>query len=518
MASAHMLMSSPPGLRFKDNPNVGSLADYNMVAPLNADGSNFPCKGYQSDLGTPAGKSVADWAAGSSQSFTITGGASHMGGSCQAALSYDKGKTFTVIHSFIGDCPTGGSFKFAVPSDAPAGAALFAWTWFNNVGNREMYMNCASITITGSSGVKRAAKRAGTSFTSRPSLFVANLGNGCTTKETTDVKFPDPGPDVTNVSKSPGDVVGTCKAVNGIGGGSAANPAGAAPSAPGAPSSGTASASLPGGVFATAASSASAPSGTASGALPLASDGSCGGNFGCQGSPHGGCCSKFGFCGKSDAHCGAGCQSAFGTCATNGQSTGSSPALKISTDQTCGPTTTNTCQGSTFGNCCSKFGYCGSTSEFCGTGCQAGFGACGLSSGSASAALSSGSVSAAVSSGSASAAIVQVSQDSNPASTYFVTVTYHRTLTKTVTDPSTSTGFNSPTSTAPAATTVRKTLYSHKSLINPTANTNTGKASQGFVGVTQATNMPSFTTIITKSPASGVQIIPITTKPHKFRR
>ncbi|KAK2609422.1 hypothetical protein N8I77_002919 [Diaporthe amygdali] len=56
------------------------------------------------------------------------------------------------------------------------------------------------------------------------------------------------------------------------------------------------------------------------------------------------------------------------------QSTGTDN--KVSTDGNCGGTTAQTCQGSTFGNCCSQYGYCGSTSVYCGTGCQSSFGTC----------------------------------------------------------------------------------------------------------------------------------------------
>tara|TARA_R110002060_G_scaffold60462_4_gene70108 strand:+ start:2737 stop:3030 length:294 start_codon:yes stop_codon:yes gene_type:complete len=90
------------------------------------------------------------WDAGSEYNFTITGAieaptnpAFHNGGSCQAALSYDEGKTWKVIHSYQGACPTstGGSFKFNVPSDAKAGAAVFAWLWWNHTG---MYQSNSS--------------------------------------------------------------------------------------------------------------------------------------------------------------------------------------------------------------------------------------------------------------------------------------------------------------------------------------------------------------------------------------
>jgi hypothetical protein len=403
-AFAHMEMSYPPPLRSKFNTNVASGAiDYNMVAPLSGDGSNFPCKGYLSDLGTPAGKSVDTWAAGSSHNFTIVGGASHGGGSCQASLSYDQGKTFTVIHSYIGNCPLTANFNFNVPSDAPAGDALFVWTWYNKIGNREIYMNCASVTIGGTKKSKRtaAARRASTPFSSRPSIFVANLANGCTTIETQDVIFPDPGPDVdrADTTTTPGGFTGTCAAVKGVEGGSSGSaPAAGASGGSGGASSAAAAASpsseagpSQGGVFATTASPLSTatasvvqpatPTGVSTGALQLSPDGTCGGNFGCSGSPLGSCCSQFGFCGKTDAYCGTGCQSAFGTCgtsaATNPGNSSASTSLQVSTDKTCGSGTSNTCQGSTFGSCCSQFGYCGSTSDYCGTGCQAGFGACG---------------------------------------------------------------------------------------------------------------------------------------------
>lgn len=75
-----------------------------------------------------------------------------------------------------------------------------------------MFMNCASVTITSGSKGNKTKK-----FSSQPSIFVANLQNGCTTIETTNVSFPNPGPDVTDVSTHPGGVISTCKAVAGIG-------------------------------------------------------------------------------------------------------------------------------------------------------------------------------------------------------------------------------------------------------------------------------------------------------------
>ncbi|KAM0237984.1 hypothetical protein ACHAPO_003860 [Fusarium lateritium] len=231
LAQAHMEMISPAPFKSKENPHAGSDVDYSMTAPLEASGGNFPCKGYHSLFGTEAGASVADWEAGSQQTMKITGGANHGGGSCQASLSFDKGESWQVIHSFIGNCPAAGtsSFDFKVPSDAPSGEAIFAWSWFNQIGNREMYMNCAAVTIKG--GSKRAS-----AMSNRPAMFVANVGNGCTTEESSDLEFPEPGPDVSNDSQKTAGPQGSCaKAGSGGGSGSGSGSGsgdGAAPSAP----------------------------------------------------------------------------------------------------------------------------------------------------------------------------------------------------------------------------------------------------------------------------------------------
>ncbi|KAH6985291.1 hypothetical protein EDB80DRAFT_823249 [Ilyonectria destructans] len=196
LAQAHMEMTFPAPFNSKYNPFAASGSiDYSMTAPLDASGSNFPCKGYHSLLSTAEGAATATFAAGGTYNMTIAGGAFHNGGSCQTSLSFDKGKTWKVIHSYIGNCPlqAGGSFDFTVPSDTPAGEALFAWTWFNKTGKREMYMNCAAVEITGSS-----AKRA-SALSSLPDMFVANVGsagNGCAVTKEDDVMFPDPGEEV----------------------------------------------------------------------------------------------------------------------------------------------------------------------------------------------------------------------------------------------------------------------------------------------------------------------------------
>ncbi|OBT48428.1 hypothetical protein VE00_01427 [Pseudogymnoascus sp. WSF 3629] len=199
-----MELLNPPPLRSKYNKFTSNI-DYSMTSPLGTN-NDYPCKGYLPDLGTPQGASVATWVAGSSQQFTVVGSITHKGGSCQASLSTDGGITFTVIHSYIGNCPLVSDFPFTVPSDTPTGPAVFSWTWFNTVGNREMYMNCASVTISAGSG----SGPVDISFSSRPDAFVANVGKGCSTLESIDLEFPDPGPDITVNSWGTTPPIGSC--------------------------------------------------------------------------------------------------------------------------------------------------------------------------------------------------------------------------------------------------------------------------------------------------------------------
>ncbi|KAK4187006.1 hypothetical protein QBC35DRAFT_474936 [Podospora australis] len=225
--SAHMAMANPAPLKSVKNPNVDpGSADFNINSPIS---SWTPCKypDLASLLASPGGAPVATWAAGSSQSFTIEGGAPHGGGSCQASLSLDGGKSFTVIHSYEGGCPGQGSssFNFKVPSDVPATKqALFAWSWFNHIGNREMYMNCAVVDITSGSGSGGKVP-----FSQRPQIFKANVGNGCRTVDSADLRFPNPGPDLdSNDASVPptgtcGDDTGASRPAPGSGTGNGGN-------------------------------------------------------------------------------------------------------------------------------------------------------------------------------------------------------------------------------------------------------------------------------------------------------
>jgi hypothetical protein len=221
-AAAHMIMASPvpfggPGSKGPNN------------SPLDPSGSDYPCK----FPGAPSsGGPMNQFKVGDEQTLSFSGSATHNGGSCQLAVTLDKIPTknskFKVIHSIEGGCPgvSGPStFKFPVPSELPNGEATFAWTWFNKIGNREMYMNCAPITVSGGASDN-------TGFDSLPDMELANIavgtGASCKTPESSDYTFKNPGKSVQRIGVGPFKEL--CGGAASAGGGGAAAPGGAQPS------------------------------------------------------------------------------------------------------------------------------------------------------------------------------------------------------------------------------------------------------------------------------------------------
>ncbi|KAG0030006.1 hypothetical protein BGZ81_003160 [Podila clonocystis] len=137
-------------------PSKGQSIDYDLNSPIGTSGGkNRPlCKNT-----VPSEKRTV-YKAGQSISTTYTIGASHGGGHCQWALSYDGGKTWAVLKTVLRDClkgtSNGGSYSVSVPipAGAPSGKATFMWLWNNAIGNRELYSNCADIEIQGKAGGK----------------------------------------------------------------------------------------------------------------------------------------------------------------------------------------------------------------------------------------------------------------------------------------------------------------------------------------------------------------------------
>ncbi|KAJ3081484.1 hypothetical protein HK102_002315 [Quaeritorhiza haematococci] len=150
-------------------PGVNAPFDFDHLrSPLAPEaGRPFPCQGKS------VKSNIVSLRAGQELPVTIEGGAPHGGGHCQFALSYDNGVTWVVLRTVLDDClkpeaPNNGlQWSVPIPSDAPnADEALFAWTWINRIGNREYYMNCVDVSISGGSN--------GGSLTG-PRLLVANL-------------------------------------------------------------------------------------------------------------------------------------------------------------------------------------------------------------------------------------------------------------------------------------------------------------------------------------------------------
>ncbi|CAD0025840.1 unnamed protein product [Aureobasidium pullulans] len=220
-ANAHLFISSP-------KPIAGTA----LKDPLAMDGSNFPCHGV-----TLPGSGGQNMAVGSDQklAFDLGNGdnwAVHGGGSCQLSITYEtdpqkvkQASAWKVIYSIEGGCPTNSlanlngnytgplgnytnavacdddpysnnfdcvnSFDFKIPEGVKNGQATLAWTWFNTVGNREIYMNCVAVDITGGSD--------DSTMSDFPNIYLANMGPtyGGSTVEDQNVKFPEPGKYVT---------------------------------------------------------------------------------------------------------------------------------------------------------------------------------------------------------------------------------------------------------------------------------------------------------------------------------
>jgi len=184
--SSHLIMQHPVPF------GVDSLDN----SPLqDAFPGNYPCKQRPGvyDIST-----MNKMAVGAPQELSFKGEASHGGGTCQIAVSLDPepspNSTFKIIQVFEGGCPvkSGGNtgtdqYTFTIPKGFPNGIATMAWFWNNKVGNREAYMNCAPITVTGGSD--------GTDYyDSLPNLFLANLPSSeCKAPESSAVIIPNPG-------------------------------------------------------------------------------------------------------------------------------------------------------------------------------------------------------------------------------------------------------------------------------------------------------------------------------------
>ncbi|CAM1501213.1 Fc.00g103750.m01.CDS01 [Cosmosporella sp. VM-42] len=209
LSSTHVIMIEP-------HPYNLDTAPLLQTWPLSAD-LPFPCQGrYQH------AEQVTTVTAGKTQTVKFWGSAMHGGGSCQFSVAYGKEPPqspdkWHTIYSILGGCPAEAAgniptleldpagrengpqcgndidkecvreFNVPIPKDMKNGPATFAWTWFNKIGNREMYMVCAPIIVTGGTDDS-------TFVDSLPEVFRANIPGECETGPSGSViGFPDPG-------------------------------------------------------------------------------------------------------------------------------------------------------------------------------------------------------------------------------------------------------------------------------------------------------------------------------------
>ncbi|KAJ9071932.1 hypothetical protein DSO57_1032350 [Entomophthora muscae] len=147
LVAAHMEMMNPviPKSQF-DESLAWFKKDYTNVFPVgNQYYQDLPFCHHSLER-----VSVNEVEAGGTLMTEFAGEADHEGGHCEFSLSYG-GDDFVVIHTIIADCLANGvrSYEIEIPESAPAGTATLSWTWYNKIGEREMYMNCAKLKISG---------------------------------------------------------------------------------------------------------------------------------------------------------------------------------------------------------------------------------------------------------------------------------------------------------------------------------------------------------------------------------
>ncbi|CAK4034606.1 Hypothetical predicted protein [Lecanosticta acicola] len=190
LSLGHMKLNHPV-------PFGGSTLSLSPLANVKpgTQGSDFPC---QQRPGVYHIDEMNDMKVGEPQLLNLTGTASHGGGTCLISVSLDLEpdykSTWKVIQIFEGGCPTESNgntgthpFAFTIPEKFPNGRATLSWTWYNRIGDREIYQNCAPIDITGGADNKDY-------YDQLPNLYLINLPTSeCSSVEMSDLEIPFPG-------------------------------------------------------------------------------------------------------------------------------------------------------------------------------------------------------------------------------------------------------------------------------------------------------------------------------------
>ncbi|KAK1076363.1 hypothetical protein LTR33_009012 [Friedmanniomyces endolithicus] len=190
VGNAHLMLDTPVPYG-KDSLDNSPLVNAKPGSP----GANYPCKLRSGGYDITSENHIT---AGEDQVLSFVGSASHGGGTCQLGLSTSRspGPTddFKAFQIYEGGCPINGdgndgtsNFSYTIPTGIKNGQYSLAWTWYNRVGNREIYMNCAPVTVTGGSDTTDF-------YDSLPNMYVINLPTSeCSTVESSNQLIPNPG-------------------------------------------------------------------------------------------------------------------------------------------------------------------------------------------------------------------------------------------------------------------------------------------------------------------------------------
>ncbi|KAF9143017.1 hypothetical protein BG015_000574 [Linnemannia schmuckeri] len=138
-------------------PPPGQVVDVDINAPI---GTNLGINQQLCKTSIPYPfSSRTVYRAGDTIQTAYSIGSAHGGGHCQWALSYDGEKTWVVIKTMIRTClqvtpETQANYRIPVQlsKDLPSGNVTFMWLWYNAIGQRELYSNCADIRVEGRDG------------------------------------------------------------------------------------------------------------------------------------------------------------------------------------------------------------------------------------------------------------------------------------------------------------------------------------------------------------------------------
>ncbi|TKA39409.1 hypothetical protein B0A54_10428 [Friedmanniomyces endolithicus] len=191
LADAHIKLASPVPYG-KATLDTSPLKDAKPGSP----GSDFPCKQRSGVYDLTERTQIV---AGADNPLTFDGSATHGGGSGFLAVTTDEHpdvnsqwKTFMVFDSGMpvkGDSESGSgtsSYTYALPKGMLNGNLTLGWYWYNRIGNRELYSNCAPLEITGGSEDRGV-------FDALPNAYLINLPTSeCSSQEMGDTEIPNP--------------------------------------------------------------------------------------------------------------------------------------------------------------------------------------------------------------------------------------------------------------------------------------------------------------------------------------